>query len=85
MAIPCEEHSWRSEFPTVLNIQTDQFYQTLDSTNFAKYDQLVQGCLATGAYCIIGELLVVPKHNARFYDESRYPQVRGLIYVYHLV
>jgi len=26
---------------------------TLNSANFAKYDQLVQGCLATGAYCII--------------------------------
>jgi endoglucanase len=26
---------------------------TLDSRNFAKYDQLVQGCLATGASCII--------------------------------
>jgi endoglucanase len=26
---------------------------TLDSTNFGKYDQLVQACLATGASCII--------------------------------
>jgi hypothetical protein len=26
---------------------------TLDSGNLAKYDQLVQGCLATGALCII--------------------------------
>ncbi len=26
---------------------------TLDSTNTGKYDQLVQACLATGAYCII--------------------------------
>ncbi|KAH9212535.1 glycoside hydrolase family 5 protein [Leptodontidium sp. 2 PMI_412] len=26
---------------------------TLDPTNLAKYDQLVQGCLATGASCII--------------------------------
>lgn len=26
---------------------------TLDSGNMAKYDQLVQGCLATGASCII--------------------------------
>ncbi|KAG4435874.1 Endoglucanase EG-II [Cadophora sp. M221] len=26
---------------------------TLDASNFAKYDQLVQGCLATGASCII--------------------------------
>ncbi|CAK7205349.1 Endoglucanase EG-II [Sporothrix eucalyptigena] len=26
---------------------------TLDSTNAGKYDQLVQACLATGAYCII--------------------------------
>ena len=29
--------------------------QTLDANNFAKYDALVQGCLATGAYCIIGK------------------------------
>lgn len=26
---------------------------TLDSSYWSKYDQLVQGCLATGAYCII--------------------------------
>lgn len=26
---------------------------TLDANNLAKYDQLMQGCLATGAYCII--------------------------------
>ena len=26
---------------------------TLDSGNLAKYDQLVQGCLATGASCVI--------------------------------
>ncbi|KAL7780827.1 glycoside hydrolase family 5 protein [Trichoderma afarasin] len=26
---------------------------TLDATNLGYYDQLVQGCLATGAYCII--------------------------------
>jgi endoglucanase len=26
---------------------------TLDATNFGKYDQLVQACLATGAHCII--------------------------------
>lgn len=26
---------------------------TLDSTNFGKYDQLMQACLATGAYCAI--------------------------------
>jgi hypothetical protein len=25
----------------------------LDATNFGKYDQLVQACLATGAHCII--------------------------------
>lgn len=25
----------------------------LDQTNFGKYDQLVQGCLKTGAYCLI--------------------------------
>jgi len=28
-------------------------YSTLDSGNLAKYDQLVQGCLSTGAKCII--------------------------------
>ena len=28
-------------------------YSTLDTTNFGNYDQLVQGCLATGAKCII--------------------------------
>ena len=26
---------------------------TLDSTNLAKYDTLVQGCLNLGAYCIV--------------------------------
>ena len=26
---------------------------TLDATNFAKYDALVQSCLTTGAHCII--------------------------------
>lgn len=26
---------------------------TLDPTNFARYDSLVQACLATGSYCII--------------------------------
>lgn len=26
---------------------------TLDSANFAKYDELMQACLATGAHCII--------------------------------
>jgi beta-glucosidase/6-phospho-beta-glucosidase/beta-galactosidase len=26
---------------------------TLDAGNLAKYDLLVQGCLATGAYCVI--------------------------------
>jgi endoglucanase len=26
---------------------------TLDSGNLAKYDQLMQGCLATGASCVI--------------------------------
>lgn len=26
---------------------------TLDATGFAAYDQLVQGCLATGAYCVV--------------------------------
>ena len=26
---------------------------TLDASYWSKYDQLVQGCLATGAYCII--------------------------------
>lgn len=26
---------------------------TLDAGNFAKYDQLMQACLATGAHCII--------------------------------
>lgn len=33
----------------------DDCIQTLDPTNFAKYDSLVQSCLATGAHCIIGE------------------------------
>jgi len=26
---------------------------TLASANFSQYDNLVQGCLSTGAYCII--------------------------------
>lgn len=26
---------------------------TLDSNNFGVYNQLVQGCLATGAYCVV--------------------------------
>lgn len=31
----------------------NQLGGTLDATNFGKYDQLVQGCLATGAACVI--------------------------------
>ncbi|KAH8889182.1 cellulase-domain-containing protein [Thozetella sp. PMI_491] len=31
----------------------NQLGGALDATNFAVYDQLVQGCLATGAYCIL--------------------------------
>lgn len=34
-------------------LQTDYTDADLDSTNLATYDQLVQGCLATGAYCVI--------------------------------
>jgi endoglucanase len=35
---------------------------TLDSGNMAKYDQLVQGCLATGASCVID--VSPPRDNA---------------------
>lgn len=31
----------------------NQLGGTLDTINFGKYDQLVQGCLATGAACVI--------------------------------
>lgn len=31
----------------------NQLGGTLNSANLANYDQLVQGCLATGAHCII--------------------------------
>ncbi len=31
----------------------NQLGATLDATNLGKYDQLVQACLATGAYCMI--------------------------------
>ncbi|KAH8887789.1 glycoside hydrolase family 5 protein [Thozetella sp. PMI_491] len=31
----------------------NQLGGTLDASNLGKYDQLVKGCLATGAYCII--------------------------------
>lgn len=31
----------------------NQIGGTLNSANLAKYDQLVQSCLATGAYCMI--------------------------------
>ena len=31
----------------------NQLGGTLDAANLAEYDKLVQGCLTTGAYCII--------------------------------
>lgn len=31
----------------------NQLGGTLDAANLAKYDKLVQGCLATGAACVI--------------------------------
>lgn len=34
-------------------VNNDVSATTLDSTNLAKYDQLVQACLTTGAYCMI--------------------------------
>jgi endoglucanase len=34
-------------------LTNNQLGGNLDSNNFAKYDQLVQGCLNLGAYCII--------------------------------
>jgi len=34
-------------------LTNDVLTATLDETNFAKYDDLVQACLATGANCII--------------------------------
>lgn len=34
-------------------VNNDVSAATLDSTNLAKYDQLVQACLKTGAYCMI--------------------------------
>lgn len=34
-------------------LANNQIGTTLDSTNLAKYDQLVQACISTGAYCVI--------------------------------
>lgn len=34
-------------------LANNQVGGTLDSTNLGKYDQLVQACLKTGAYCMI--------------------------------
>jgi endoglucanase len=34
-------------------LTANQLGGNLDSNNFGKYDRLVQGCLATGAYCIV--------------------------------
>lgn len=34
-------------------LANNQIGGTLDSTNLGKYDQLVQACLKTGAYCMI--------------------------------
>lgn len=45
---------------------------TLDSSNMAKYDQLVQGCLATGASCI------VDIHNCNFSPSLHLPATPGI-------
>ncbi|KDQ56366.1 carbohydrate-binding module family 1 protein [Jaapia argillacea MUCL 33604] len=39
--------------PVCWQYLTDGTIDTVDSTNFARYDTLVKACLATGAYCII--------------------------------
>jgi len=41
---------------------------TLDSGNTQKYDQLVQACLKTGAYCVIDVsfTLITPMYIAKY-------------------
>lgn len=34
-------------------LTNNQGADSLDDTNFGKYDALVQGCLATGAHCVL--------------------------------
>jgi endoglucanase len=46
---------------------------TLDSNNFGVYDQLVQGCLATGAYC------VVDIHNYARWNDQIVGQSNGAV------
>lgn len=41
----------------------------LDPTNFGRYDQLVQGCLATGAHCII-DIHNYARWNNNIVDQS---------------
>lgn len=60
---PGQMQHWTSISPKPLNLfrlpiswqflVNNQVGATLDSTNLGKYDQLVQACLQTGAYCII--------------------------------
>jgi endoglucanase len=46
---------------------------TLDATNFGIYDQLVQGCLDTGAHC------VVDIHNYARWDNQIIGQSGGAV------
>jgi endoglucanase len=46
---------------------------TLNSNNFGVYDQLVQGCLATGAYC------VVDIHNYARWNDQIVGQSNGAV------
>lgn len=60
---PGQMQHWTSLSPKPLNLfrlpiswqflTNNQLGGTLDATNLAKYDQLVQSCLSTGAYCMI--------------------------------
>lgn len=60
---PGQMQHWTSLSPKPLNmfrlpiswqfLVNNQVGATLDSTNLGKYDQLVQACLKTGAYCMI--------------------------------
>lgn len=41
----------------------DELGGTLDADNLANYDELVQGCLATGAFCVIDVSCLAPERN----------------------
>lgn len=51
-----QDHKCKADMPPAISWQflaNNKLGATLDTTNVAKYDQVVQACLATGAYCMI--------------------------------